>query len=464
MGYTGTIIHKGGRTMSKQSGIRNMTEGSPAGHLIAFSLPLLAGSFLQQFYNMVDSAVVGNFVGDSALAAVGIGWPVVFMFSSLFMGLSNGGTVVIAQFFGAGNPHRVRDAVDTIYTAFLYAAIPITLLAVGLVYPLMVVLRVDSAAWTDTFTYLIVVCAGIIGTIGYNLNAGILGGLGNSRTTLLFLSVATVMNIVLDLLFVAVFRWGVFGAALATIISQASSWLFGLFYINRHYPDFAIRPFCRRFDKKLFRQIMSIGLPAGLQMSLVAIGSMAVLSKINSYGQAYTAAYNAGSKIDSLVFLPIQSLSTAITAFVGQNIGAKRLDRARQGIRFTVVCALVWSVVCLAVIPIGPYLIALFSDTPEVMAIGGEYLACILPGYLVFSVMFSLNNAMRGAGDSMFALIDVVLSLILVRVPMVYIFANRFGPDYMFYGITIGWAVGCLLSVLYYFSGIWKRKGSLADK
>ena len=450
--------------MARSSAARNMTVGSPAGHLFAFALPLLAGSFLQQFYNMVDSAVVGNFVGDSALAAVGIGWPVVFMFSSLFMGLSNGGTVVIAQFYGAGKQDRVRDAVDTIYTAFTFAAIPLTLLAVALVYPLTLLLRVDSAAWTDTFTYLIVVCAGIIGTVGYNLNAGILGGLGNSRTTLLFLSVATVMNIVLDLLFVVVFHWGVFGAAFATILSQASSWLFGLFYINRNYPDFAIRPFCRRFDKALFRQIMNIGLPAGLQMSMVAIGSMAVLSKINSYGQAYTAAYNVGSKIDSLAFLPIQSLSTAITAFVGQNVGAKQPDRVRRGVQITIIGGLVWSVMCLALIPIGPQLIALFSDTPEVMAIGGQYLACILPGYILFSVMFGLNNAMRGAGDSMFALIDVILSLILVRVPMVYVLANHFGPEHMFWGIVIGWAVGCLLSVVYYASGRWKRKGSLADQ
>ena len=450
--------------MARNAGMRNMTEGSPAGHLLAFSLPLLAGSFLQQFYNMVDSWVVGNFVGDSALAAVGIGWPVVFMFSSLFMGLANGGTVVIAQFYGAGKPDRVRDAVDTIYTAFVFAAIPVTLIAMGLVYPLMVILRVDSAAWADTFTYLIVVCGGIIGTIGYNLNSGILGGLGNSRTTLLFLSVSTVMNIVLDLLFVVVFRWAVFGAAFATILSQAASWLFGLFYINRKYPDFAIRPFCRRFDKKLFAQIMGIGLPAGLQNSLVAIGSMAVLSKINSFGQNFTAAYNVGSKIDSLAFLPIQSLSTAVTAFVGQNIGARRLDRARQGIRFTVLCAVVWSVACLAIIPVGPQLVSIFSDTPEVMAIGGMYLRSIMPGYILFSVMFSLNNAMRGAGDSMFALIDVILSLILVRVPMVYFLANRFGPDYMFYGITLGWVVGCLLSVGYYISGRWKRKGSLADR
>ena len=445
------------------SGMRNMTVGSPAGHLFRFSLPLLLGSFLQQLYNMVDSWVVGNYVGDSALAAVGVGWPVVFMFSSLFIGLANGGTVVIAQFYGAGRHDRVRDAVDTIYTAFVASAIPITLIAVGLVRPLLLVLRVAPAAYDETFLYLAVVCAGIIGTIGYNLNSGILGGLGNSRTTLLFLVVSTLLNISLDLLFVLAFHWDVFGVALATIIAQICSWLFGLVYINRHYPEIAIRPFCRRFDPQLFREILSIGLPAGLQNSLVAIGSMAVLSKINSYGEIYTAAYNVGSKIDSLVFLPIQSLSIAVTSFVGQNIGAKRLDRARQGIRITVAAAVVWSLACLVIIPLGPQLISVFSDTPAVMATGGRYLLCVMPFYIPFSVMFSLNNAMRGAGDSMFALVDVILSLILVRVPVVYLLANRFGPDYMFLGIGVGWSVGCLLSVLYYLSGRWKRRKSLTE-
>ena len=440
-----------------------MTVGSPAGHLFHFALPLLLGSFLQQLYNMVDSWVVGNFVGDNALAAVGVGWPVVFMFSSLFMGLANGGTVVIAQFYGANRPDRVRDAVDTIYTAFTFAAIPVTLFSVAMVEPLLWILRVDPAARSDTRLYLLVVCAGIIGTIGYNLNSGILGGLGNSRTTLLFLAVATGINIALDLFFVLVLGWAVFGVAFATIIAQFCSWLFGIAYINRNYPDIAIRPFCRRFDRDLFRQILAIGLPAGLQNSLVAIGSMAVLSKINSFGEIYTAAYNVGSKIDSLTFLPIQSLSIAITAFVGQNIGAKQLERALRGIRITVVAGLVWSTLCLVIIPLGPQLISVFSDTPAVMTAGGRYLLCVMPFYLPFSVMFSLNNAMRGAGDSMFALLDVIFSMILVRVPVVYWLANRFGPDYMFFGIGVGWCVGCALSLLYYFSGRWKRRGTLAE-
>lgn len=192
---------------SAPKGMRNMTVGSPAGHIFAFALPLLAGSFLQQLYNMVDSWVVGQYVGDAALAAVGIGFPVIFMFTSLFMGLSNGGTVVIAQFYGAEKMDRVRDAVDTIYTAFIISAVPITLLAVVLVKPLLFILRVEDAAYHEAWVYLTVVCAGLMGTIGYNLNSGILGGLGNSRTTLLFLAISAIMNIVLDLVWYWWFRW-----------------------------------------------------------------------------------------------------------------------------------------------------------------------------------------------------------------------------------------------------------------
>lgn len=450
--------------MSKgQQGLRNMTVGSPARHIFYFALPLLAGSFLQQFYNMVDSWVVGNFVGDGALAAVGVGAPVIFLFSSLFMGVSNGGTVVIAQFFGAGKPDRVRDAIDTVYTAFVCGTVPLSIIAVLLVKPLLLVLRVEDAAYTEAYTYLWVVCAGLIGTIGYNLNSGILRGLGNSRTTLLFLAVSTVLNIVLDLVFVLVFHMGVLGVALATIIAQAFSWLFGLAYINRRYPDFAIRPFCFRFERKLFQEIMRIGLPSGLHMSLVALGSMVVMSKINSYGYDFTAAYNVGSKLDSMAFLPIQSLASAVVAYVGQNMGAKRMDRVRQGIRVTLAASVVWAVCMLVLIPLGPTLMGFFSDTPAVIEAGARYLTCLMPFYILFSVMFCLNNAMQGAGDSLFSMINAILSLILVRVPMVYFLANRFGPDYMYYGIGIGWVVGCTLSIVYYFSGRWKRFGIKTD-
>ena len=452
--------------MKKQasSGLRNMTEGSPAGHIFAFALPLLAGSFLQQLYNMVDSWVVGNYVGDGALAAVGVGFPVIFMLTSLFMGLSNGATVTIAQFYGAGREDRAKDAVDTVCTTFLAASVPVTILAVLLVDPLLTLLRVDPTARQEAHLYLTVLCAGVIGSIGYNLNAGILAGLGNSRSTLLFLAVSSVLNIVLDLLFVAVFAMGVFGAALATIIAQLVSWLFGIFYINRRYPQFAIHPFCRRFDRTLFRQIFSIGLPSGIQMSLVALGNMAMMGSVNVYGKEYTAGYNIGNRIDQMAFLPVQSLCNAVTSFVGQNVGARKPDRVRRGIRVTVLSSVVWSALCLLLIPLAPALISVFSRTPRVIEAGTVYVKCVMPFYAVFAIMFCLNNAMRGAGDSIFPMVDTVLSMILLRVPLVFYFSARFGPHYMFYGVGIGWIAGCALSLLYYFSGRWKRHGSLAEE
>lgn len=448
-----------------KSGLRNMTVGSPAGHIFYFALPLLAGSFLQQLYNMVDSFVVGKYVGDSALAAVGVGFPVIFMFTSLFMGLSNGGTVVIAQFYGAGRMDRVRDAVDTIYTSFVCAAVPVTLAALLAVKPILWLLRVDESAYHEAWVYLMVVCAGLMGTIGYNLNAGILGGLGNSRSTLLFLSIAAVMNIFLDFALVLWADMGVLGVALGTIISQAFSWLFGVFFINRRYPQIRIRPFCRRFDRELFRQIMGIGLPAGIQMSLVAVGSMVIMSKVNSYGEAYTAGYNVGYRLDQLAFLPVQSLSNAVTAFVGQNIGAQRVDRARQGVRVTVGSAVVWSLAMTALlIPCGPFFISIFSQTPAVIDAGAAYLQGIMPFYALFAVFFTLNNAMRGAGESVFPMVNTILSLILLRVPSVYLMAAYFGPMYMYYGFGVGWAVGFAATVAYYLSGRWLRHGSLAEE
>lgn len=451
--------------MRQSSGLRDMTAGSPAGHILYFALPLLAGSLLQQLYNMVDSWVVGRYVGDGALAAVGVGFPVLTMFSSLFIGLSGGGTVVIAQFFGAGRMDRVRDAVDTIYAAFLASILPLTALALLAVGPILRLLQVEEAAYGEAYLYLMVVCAGLTGSVGYNLNAGILGGLGNSRSTLLFLAAASVMNILLDLVLVLAFGLGVLGVALGTIIAQAFSWLFGVFYINRHYPEISLRLLPRAFDRALFGQIMGIGLPAGIQMSLVALGAMVVMGKINSYGKEFTAGYNVGFRLDQLAFLPIQSLSSAVISFVGQNIGARRLDRARQGIRVTVTLAAVWAVLMTAALmPFREPLVAFFSPTPAVIHAGAVYLQCIMPFYFLFAIMFCLNNAMRGAGDSVFPMVDVILSLILVRVPAVYYLADRYGPDYMYYGMAVGWTVGLALSAGWYLSGRWKRHGSLADE
>ena len=449
--------------MKKSSGgLRNMTTGSPVRHIISFALPLLAGSFLQQMYNMVDSWVVGNFVGDAALAAVGVGFPVMFLFTSLFLGISNGGTVVIAQFYGAGQTHRVQDAVDTIYTTLLYAAVPLTAIALLLVGPLLQLLRVDASCVQDARLYLFIVCSGLVGSIGYNINAGILNGLGNSRTTLLFLAISALTNIVLDLTLVIFFDLGVAGVAIATVFAQLLSWLFGIFYINRRYPEASIHPFCRRFDRELFRKVIGIGLPAGVQMSLVSVGAMTVMSQVNAYGEAYTAAFNVGNKLDALAFLPAQSISNAVTAFVGQNTGARKPERVRQGIRAAVIMSVAWTAFSSALLVLGSdTLMRVFSQSEEVISVGSLYLRSIMPPYVLFAIMFCINNAMRGAGASLFPMVTTVTSMIVLRVPAVYLLAHFFGPRYMFWGYGIGWAVALPITLAYYFSGRWKRFGLL---
>ena len=445
--------------MGTESGIRNMTAGSPFRHILMFTLPLLAGNFLQQFYNMVDSWVVGNFVSDGALAAVGVGFPVIFLFTSLFSGIATGGTVVIAQSFGGGRPDRVRSAIDSLYTAFIRSILPITAAALLLVNPLMTVLRVDPAAWAETRTYLLVVCAGLVGSIGYNLNAGILGGMGNSSTTLLFLAVSTILNIFLDLALVLAVPLGVLGVALGTVIAQLCSWLFGIWYINRRYPQLAIHPFNGIFDRRLFCEIIRIGLPSGIQMSLVALGAMGVLSKVNSYGKAFTAGFNVGNKLDTLSFLPVQSLAAAVISFVGPNMGASREDRVRQGVRLTVTMAVVWTVLSSAlVVWLSVPLSRIFSPDPAVIAASVRYLQCVMPPYVLFAILFVLNSAMRGAGDSLYPMVNVVASVILLRVPFLYLLANRFGPDAMYWSYGIGWAVACALSVYHYAAGKWRGK------
>ncbi len=308
--------------METKNNKQDMTVGSPAKHIFMFSIPLLIGNLLQQLYNMgnllqqlynmVDSWTVGNFTGDTALAAVGIAFPVNFLFISLFIGLSIGSTVVIAQFYGAGDMKRVRAAIETTYGAFIIIAIPISLIAFFLTDPILHLLHVEAAAFPEAKIYMQIVSLGMVGSIGYNMNAGILQGLGNSKTPLFFLSIATVINVVLDILFVAVFKWGVVGVAVATLIAQWFSWIFGMIYINRKYEEFHLHVHHLKIDTKLLMKIARIGLPAGIQNGLVAVASIALMGKVNTFGTDFTAGFNVGNKIDCFTFLPVQSFANAL--------------------------------------------------------------------------------------------------------------------------------------------------------
>ena len=437
----------------------DMTQGNPAKLICLFALPLLFGNVLQQLYNMVDSIVVGNFVGDAALAAVGTGFPVIFMLVSLFMGLGTGATVMISQFYGAGDKESLRKTVATIYNAILVGAVPLTILGILLAGPLLRMMNVPEDAYGMARTYVMVVFAGVVGNLGYNVNAGILQGLGNSRTTLLFLSIACVINIVLDLVFVIVFSWGVMGVALATIIAQFCSWLFGIFYINKHYKELRIRPFHWDFDRHLFGRAMKLGIPSGIQQALFSVGVMVLQTLINRYDTAFIAGFQGANKLDTFGFMPVQSFAIAVTTYVGQNIGAGKMERVNRGMWYTVaMSAAVNVVVAIFLVPLGPVCMRLFSQDPQVIAAGCAYLDRIMPFYVVFSFMFILNAVMRGAGETIVPMISTLISLWLVRIPVAYFLADHFGRDNLFYCYVIGWLAGVVLSGLYYLSGRWKNK------
>lgn len=447
-----------------KSGLTDMTVGSPIKLILLFSLPLLAGNVLQQLYNMVDSMVVGQYVGTEALAAVGTAFPIFFLVSSVFMGIGMGATVIISQYYGAGDMDHVRQTVDTIYTAMMVGCIPITLFGLLVSGPLLHLINVPPDAYELAHTYLIITFLGVISVFGYNVNAGILQGLGDSKTPLVFLSIACVINIILDLVFVISFGWGVAGVAIATAIAQTFSWVFGVFYINRKYPEIKIHPFSFRFDKRMFSQTFRVGIPISIQQTLFSVGVMAMLSLINGYGSAFVAGFNGANKLDTFVFMPITSFAAACTTFVGQNIGAGKLDRVKEGTHSAIKLSVVVSIISGVLLLIfGNPLMSIFNGSPQVIAAGMAYLVRIVPFYWMLAILFTLNSVMRGAGETIVPMVSSIISLWLARVPAAYILDALFGRDNMYFCYAFGWALGLVITGIAYFKGNWRNKGIVIE-
>ena len=446
-----------------QSANTDMIDGSIFQSIFWFSIPLLIGNFFQQLYNTVDSYVVGNFVNTNALAAVGASTPVINMLVGFFMGLSTGAGVVISQYFGARQGEAMSRAVHSAMA--LTGLLSIVFTGLGLLYtgPLLRAIGVPEDVLPHSSLYLMIYFCGITFSLFYNMGSGILRAVGDSRHPLLYLAVASIVNIILDFTFVCGFHMGIAGVAIATIIAQAFSWIFGIFYINKKYPQIHIHPFCFKFDKALFGQIVKLGVPAGVQQALFSFGVMAMQRLINSYGSAFMAGFNGANKLDTFAFMPIQSFATAATTFVGQNIGANRPERVHKGTVATLWMSCGFSVLVAALLlPTGRFCMRLFSTEPAVIESGFAYLARILPFYWMLAIMFVLSSIMRGAGEMMVPMISSLAALWLARVPAAYLLAHFFGPMNIHFCYAIGWALGLAICVPYYFSGRWKEKSIVA--
>jgi putative MATE family efflux protein len=440
--------------------MNNMTEGRPASLILKFSLPLLAGNILQQAYNIVDSIIVGNFVGKEALAAVGSTFILNFLLVSLFSGLGLGFTILISQFYGAGNRDRIKRAVDTSYAVSIVGAVVVTIVGILLVSPLLTLMNTPAGITRDmSASYLTILFLGTFATFGYNLNAGILQGLGDSVSSLVFLAVATVVNIVLDLLFVPVFGWGVAGAALATVISQIVSFVAGTVFIVHKLKLTTLRIKDFRFDAPILKEAVRIGLPNGVQNTLFSVGTMAIQRLINGYGPVVMAGFSISSRIDSFAFMPIASFASAVTTFTGQNIGAGRLDRVKSGFRTThLMSGAVCLVISAAVFLSAPLLMSIFTPDREVIDIGAGVLYRLMPCYIMLSVLFITNSVLRGAGESFWPFFASLASFMLTRLPAAYLLDHFFGRGEIGWCYGIGWVFGLAVVIPYYASGRWKKR------
>ncbi|MFH0757417.1 MAG: MATE family efflux transporter [Bacteroidota bacterium] len=452
--------------------MKDLTQGSEGRGIFKFAAPMLLGHMFQQLYTFVDQIIVGRFLGKEALASVGASFPILFTLIALIIGIATGGTIVISQFFGAKNFPKVKRAIDTIFIVMAISSVIMT--GVGIVFSeeLFRLIRLPEELMEPANAYFTIYVAGLVVFFGYNSVAAVLRGLGDSITPLYFLMIATVINIGLDLLFIVKLGWGIEGAAVATVIAQGIAFIVAVFYLNSNHEliKFNLREFA--FDREIFRQSLRIGLPSGLQQTFVALGMLALLGIVNGFGTDVVAAYTAAGRLDSLAIIPSMVFSTALSTFVGQNIGAGKLDRVKQGLKRTMLMASVVSLgITLLVIVFKFPLMRLFTTDQTVIDLGGTYLTVVTSFYLLFTGMFVYTGVMRGAGDTIIPMFITLISLWLIRIPAAMFLSQEsmvlfgltirgagLGPSGIWWSIPAGWGFGLIFSFLYYRTGRWKTK------
>lgn len=445
--------------------MKDMTKGNEGKLIFSFALPMLIGNVFQQLYNTVDSIIVGRYVGKEALAAVGTSFPIVFLLISLIAGITMGSTILISQYYGAKDMERVKSTIDTTYIFLFFASISITVIGLISSTALLKLLKTPDEVFVQAKNYLNITFIGMIGMFGYNSISAILRGLGDSKTPLRFLIISTVINTILDIIFVIPLKMGVEGAAWATIIAQFCSFIFGIYHLNKNHEIFKFRIKNIKFHRDIFNLSIKIGIPSGIQQVLFSVGMMAMQSLINGFGADTMAGFNAASKVDSFASMPVMNFGAAISTFVGQNIGAGKTERIKKGYRSTMIMVIGISLITSVVINIfGEQLIGLFNTEPGVIKEGKAYIVRVASFYAVVGAMFITNGVMRGAGDTIVPMITSLLSMLVIRVPVAYFLAERLGSNGIWWSIPAGWVIGAALTQFYYHSGRWKKKALIKMK
>ncbi len=451
-------------------GTLDMTEGNPYSKLIRFSVPLLIGNFAQQLYNTVDSIIVGKYVGDGALAAVGASGPLLNLLLVLFIGISTGANIMVAQYFGAKERQSLSKTVGTSITLTLLCSLFIMLFGPPIVRPFLSLVGTPDDIFEMTAAYLIIIFAGIIGMAFYNILSGVLRGMGDSVMPLVFLIIACGINIVLDLLFVAVFNWGVVGVAWATVIAQLVSAVLCIVRVAFMRDTVDVNRKMLRPEKQYVSQLVRLGLPSGASQAIFSTAAILVQNLTNTFGSFFIACNTVVMRVDGFAVMPCFTFGNAMTSYVGQNIGAGRMDRVRDGTKACIKLALAVSItLVVCILCFGPNLMHLFTDTAELVAMGARQMRILALGYIAMSITQTLSGAMRGAGDTVTPMWISVITTIVIRMPLAYGLAyltrspaNPHGAWESIPGsLLIAWVIGATLNTILYKKGVWKKRARL---
>ena len=438
-------------------GVQDMTTGSVRRVMVVFALPLLLSQTFQQLYNTADTFIVGKYLGTEALAAVGSSGPLIFLLISFVEGLSMGSGVVISRYFGARDRERVSYAVHTALALGLVASALLTVFGMLFTPTILQWIRVDPEVMPQAVEYFRYYFAGATAMVLYNVCRGIMTAVGDSRRPLYYLIFSSLLNVVLDLLFVAVFHWGVWSAAAATVISQAASMVLSLAHLMKKGSVITVTPRKLRFHAGMLREILRFGIPAGIQNSVIGIANLIVQSQINSFGKMAMAAYGAFAKVEGFVFLPITSFNMAVTTFVSQNLGAMKYDRAKKGARFGIAAAaVVAELIGVFFYCFAPRMIAVFDATPGVVAFGTLQARTIAPFYCLLAFSHSVAAVCRGAGRAVVPMFVMLGVWCVIRIIYIVIVMRLFGEiRYVFLAYPLTWIISSVIYLIYYHCSDW---------
>ena len=445
--------------MDKRKGNTDLTEGKVWKVIVRFALPLLVGNLLQQFYNITDSIIVGQFLGKEALAAVSASFFIYYFIISLVIGVGSGTTVVISQLFGAKQYQKVQLAFSSFFIFMLVGGIILSIAGIIFAEPVFRLTNTPEEVIPQAVAYFRIYIGGTFLFVTFNSIISILRGVGESVRPMLFILITTVLNIAFDLLFILVFKWGIEGAARATVVSQGIGMCIALAYVNNTHPLLSIKKQDMLFDWKLFKESLKIGLPTSVQQCAIALGLIALLGIVNSFGTNTLTAYGAAGKIDTIITQAILTLSGALAAFCGQNIGAGRLDRVKKGVQFTMYTNVALGLLTFAAVYLfGNEMMRIFTKDIDVVAIGKEYLLIIGGFFIVHGALNVYNGALRGAGDTLFPMITSLICLWLIRIPLAYYLSSWLGRNGIWWAIGISITIGLIVTFAYYKMGFWKRR------